>query len=391
VQYFRIYDKIRPENRLRNRFSHLYNYNLPIKFCDVHWSLSNDVHLMSHLARRMKRVTIKDVALRSGVSKSTVSHVLNQTRFVEDQTKQKVLQAIRELNYRPSSIARSLVSQRTGTAGLLISDVGNPFYHDVILGVEEVALANGYSIFLCNTGYDLQRGMKYIRSLVDRLVDGIMFMSSNMNIDMIMEVHANSIQSVVLDWGGTNVSEMAATITIDFNIGICEAVRHLIEFGHKRIAFAGGPTNMWTAKIRKQAFLNAIEDCQPIVEGIVLTEGNLRIEGGYQIFEELSRLSPRPTAVIAANDLTALGIMWAARNAGYRLPEELSIVGLDNIDLASRVTPTLTTIALPRYEIGRLAMQNLLTLIHDPLQPKNNQLVDTHLIVRESTTVALEK
>jgi DNA-binding LacI/PurR family transcriptional regulator len=148
---------------------------------------------------------------------------------------------------------------------------------------------------------------------------------------------------------------------------------------------------MWTAKIRKQAFLNAIEECRPIINGVVLTEGNLRIEGGYQVFEELSRLTPRPTAVIAANDLTALGIMWAARNVGYNLPEELSIIGLDNIDLASRVTPTLTTIALPRYEIGRLAMQNLLSLIQDPLQPKNNQMVDTHLLVRESTTVALEK
>ena len=336
----------------------------------------------------MKRVTIKDVALRSGVSKSTVSHVVNQTRFVEDATKQKVLRAIRELNFRPSSIARSLVSQRTGTAGLLISDVGNPFYHDVILGVEEVAIANGYSIFLCNTGYDLSRGLEAIHSLVDRLVDGIMFMSSNMNIDMIKEVYANSIQSVVLDWGGTNVSEMAATITIDFNIGICEAARHLVELGHERIAFAGGPSSLWTAKIRKQAFLEATTACQPTVKGIILSEGNLRIEGGYQAFEELSCLSPRPTAVIAANDLIALGIMWAACNAGYNLPEELSIIGLDDIDLASRVTPALTTIALPRYEIGRLAMNNLLALIREHSQPKNNQIVATRLIVRESTTRA---
>jgi LacI family transcriptional regulator len=336
----------------------------------------------------MKRVTIKDVALKSGVSKSTVSHVVNQTRFVEDATKQKVLRAIRELNFRPSSIARSLVSQRTGTAGLLISDVGNPFYHDVILGVEEVAIANGYSIFLCNTGYDLSRGLEAIHSLVDRLVDGIMFMSSNMNIDMIKEVYANSIQSVVLDWGGTNVSEMAATITIDFNIGICEAARHLVELGHERIAFAGGPSSLWTAKIRKQAFLEATTACQPTVKGIILSEGNLRIEGGYQAFEELSCLSPRPTAVIAANDLIALGIMWAARNAGYNLPEELSIIGLDDIDLASRVTPALTTIALPRYEIGRLAMNNLLALIREHSQPKNNQIVATRLIVRESTTRA---
>jgi LacI family transcriptional regulator len=336
----------------------------------------------------MKRITIKDVALRSGVSKSTVSHVINKTRFVEDNTRQKVLQVIRDLNYRPSSIARSLVSQRTGTAGLLISDVGNPFYHDVILGVEEVALANGYSIFLCNTGYDLNRGMKYIHSLVDRLVDGIMFMSSSMDIDMVKEVHANSIQSVVLDWGGTNVSEMAATITIDFNTGICEAVRHLVKLGHERIAFAGGSSSLWTARIRKQAFLESTTVCQPTVEAIILPEGNLRIEGGYKAFEELDCLTPRPKAVIAANDLTALGIMWAAHNAGYKLPEDLSIIGLDDIDLASRVTPALTTIALPRFDIGRLAMNNLLALIREPSQPKNNQVVATRLIVRESTTTA---
>jgi LacI family transcriptional regulator len=346
---------------------------------------------MSCLTNRMKRITINDVALRSGVSKSTVSHVINQTRFVEDQTRQKVLQAVRELNYRPSSIARSLVSQRTGTAGLLISDVGNPFYHDVILGVEEVALANGYSIFLCNTGYDLQRGMKYIHSLVDRLVDGVLFMSSNINIDMIQEVHANSIQSVVLDWGDANIGEMAITITIDFDMGIYEAVQHLLDLGHERIAFAGGPANIWTARIREQAFIKAIQGCHPRLDGIILSGGNLRIEGGYQAFNELSHLSPRPTAVIAANDLTALGIMWAARNAGYKLPDDLSIIGLDNIDLASRVAPTLTTIALPRYEIGRLAMRDLLSLIREPGQPLKNQVVDTHLIVRESTMGVFKK
>ncbi len=214
--------------------------------------------MADHQVNRMKRVTISDVALRSGVSKSTVSHVINQTRFVEEPTKQKVLDAIQDLNYRPSSIARSLVYQRTDTAGLLISDVGNPFYHEVILGVEEVALSNGYSIFLCNTGYDLDRGMRFIHSLMDRLVDGILFMSSNMNIEMIQEVHKNMIEAVVLDWGGTNVSKLASTITIDFTTGICEAVQHLVSLGHKRIAYAGGPADLWTAKMRKQAFLDAI-------------------------------------------------------------------------------------------------------------------------------------
>lgn len=338
----------------------------------------------------MKRVTITDVALRAGVSKSTVSHVINGTRFVEEHTKQKVLEAVQDLNYRPSSIARSLVSQRTGTAGLLISDVGNPFYPDVIRGVEEIALANGYSIFLCNTGYDLDLGMKFIHSLVDRLVDGIMFMSSNMNRDMLEEAHQNSIHCVVLDWGGIDFSELASTITIDFTTGICEAVQYLTSLGHRRIAFAGGPTNMWTANVRQQGFLDATKTCQPTIEGIILPEGDLRIEGGYQIFDALTRLTPKPSAVIAANDLTALGIMWAARGAGYNLPDDLSIVGLDDIYLASRVTPPLTTIALPRFEIGRLAMQDLLSLIRDPSRPKTNRSVTTQLVIRESTTMALD-
>ena len=336
----------------------------------------------------MTRVTITDVALRAGVSKSTVSHVINQTRFVEESTKQKVLNAIRDLKYRPNSIARSLVSQRTGTAGLLISDVGNPFYHDVIRGVEEIALANGYSIFLCNTVYDLERGMRFIYSLVDRWVDGILFMSSNMNLEMLHEAHRNSIHSVVLDWGGTDLSDLASTITIDFTAGIRAAIQHLVSLGHKRIAFAGGPTTMWTARLREQIFLDAIENCQPAVEGIVLPEGDLRIEGGYRAFRALTKLTPRPYAVIAANDLTALGIMWEANNAGYHLPQDLSIIGLDDIDLVSRVTPGLSTIALPRYEIGRLAMQELLALIREPSHPKTNQTVPTHLILRDSTAMA---
>ena len=291
------------------------------------------------------------------------------------------------MNYRPNNIARSLISQRTGTAGLLISDVGNPFYHDVIRGVEEIALANGYSIFLCNTVYDLERGMRFIYSLVDRWVDGILFMSSNMNLEMLEVANRNSIQSVVLDWGGTDISDLATTITIDFHAGITAAVQHLASLGHRQIAFAGGPTNMWTAQIREQIFLEAVQHIQPSVEGIILPEGDLRIEGGYRAFKALASLTPRPYAVIAANDLTALGIMWEANSAGYHLPQDLSIIGLDDIDLVSRVTPGLSTIALPRYEIGKLAMQELLSLIREPSQPKNKQTVATRLILRESTAM----
>jgi len=332
----------------------------------------------------MKRVTINDVAHRAGVSKSTVSHVINQTRVVNLDTRDRVLQAIDALDYRPSGIARSLVSQRTKTAGLLISDVSNPFYHDVIMGVEEVALAHGYSIFLCNTGYDTLRGMKFIQSLIERSVDGVLFMSSSMQIEMVDDLLSRQIHPVVLDWGGAQVQELAATITIDFSTGLFQAVQHLVDLGHQRIAYVSGPLDFWTSRFRRDAFFAALELNGLDPAQVFVTQGNLRIEGGGRALNELICATPRPTAVVAANDLTALGILWAARNHGLHIPDDLSVIGLDDIDLVSRVTPPLTTIALPRFEIGRLAMETLLKMVDDTAGI-SRQTVPTRLVARSST------
>lgn len=335
----------------------------------------------------MKRVTITDVAKQAGVSKSTVSHVLNQTRFVEEITRQKVQFAIENLGYRPSNIARSLVSKRTQTAGLLISDVGNPFYHEVIRGVEEIALAHGYSVFLCNTRYDLNLGTKFIHSLIDKSVDGILFMSSSMSIEMIEEVVQNQIQAVVMDWGIPQVENLATTIHIDFAKGIRQAVKYLVELGHTHIAHVSGPIDLWTARARRDIFLAALMENGLDSNQAIVIEGNLRIDGGRRAFEKLIHASPRPTAVFTANDLTALGIIWAARNYGLNIPEQLSIIGLDDIELASEVNPTLTTVALPRHEIGKLAMQLLLELINNPDKPGDQQHeVSTQLYIRQSST-----
>lgn len=334
----------------------------------------------------MKRVTITDVANSAGVSKSTVSHVINKTRFVEEATRQKVLAAIDSLGYRPSNIARSLVSKRTKTAGLLISDVGNPFYSEVILGAEEVAMQNDYSIFLCNTSYDLERGMRYIHSLIDRSVDGLLFMSSRMSLEMVEEVIKNQIQAVIFDWEDAHLDDQAATITIDFREGIREAVRHLVELGHREISHVSGPLNLWTAQVRRDAFLDSLRECGLDPKRSVIVEGDLRIEGGRNAFEQLIHRTPRPTAVFAANDLMALGVLWAARNYGLELPAQLSVVGLDDIDLASKVTPTLTTVALPRYEMGKQAMKTLLTMIEKPSEFSGGKLeIATRLIIRQST------
>jgi LacI family transcriptional regulator len=338
----------------------------------------------------MKRVTMTDVARRAGVSVSTVSHVINKTRFVETSTKERVLTAIQELDYRPSRVAQGLASRRTNTAGLLISDVGNPFYHQVILGVEDAALSSDYSVFLFNSNYDLKRSLQYIHSMIDRQVDGVIFMSSRLTADLIAELTRRQVPTVILDWEESQVNHVG-TIVIEFEVGIREAVQHLVQLGHRRFAHVSGPLDLWTARVRRDAFLQALRHNGVDSARVPVVEANLRIDGGRGALPRLLSVDPAPTAVFAANDLTAIGIMLEARDRGLRVPEDLSVVGLDDIGLSSQIAPPMTTVALPCYEIGGAAMNMLLELIRTPEEsrlssPAPRIKVATQLIVRQSTS-----
>jgi LacI family transcriptional regulator len=337
----------------------------------------------------MKRVSMADVAQMAGVSKSTVSHVINETRHVEDDTKERVLEAIRRLDYRPSSIARSLVLRRTNTAGLLVSDIGNPFYHQVVFGVEDVALAHDYNVFLFNASYNLERSLKYIHSMIDKEVDGVLFMSSRMSKELVGELGRHGIPAVILDWGENDL-EGTAALTVDFETGICQAAEHLVALGHEQFAHVSGPLDLWTARVRRDTFLNSLQARGIDPAGVTVVEGNLRMIGGRLALRQLLQADPRPTAVFAANDLTAVGIILEAREQGLDVPEDLSVIGLDNIGLAEQMVPALTTVALPRYEIGSQAMNMLLELLSTSEEMRDErkgmrQQVSTSLIVREST------
>lgn len=341
----------------------------------------------SQIGHDMKRVTIGDIARQAGVSKSTVSHVINQTRFVSEETTQRVLKAIDELDYRPSKVARGLASERTGTVGLLISDVGNPFYHKVIRGVEDVALQNDYSVFLFNASYDLDRSLKYIRSMIDRQVDGVMFMSSRLTTDLLGELTRHGIPAVILDWEEAQIDGVA-TIAFDFESGIYEAVEHLVGLGHRWFAHVSGPPDLWTARVRQRLFLDALDEQGIDPESVLVVKGNLRIDGGREALPEIVEAPNRPTAVFTANDLTALGLVWEARKRGVRIPEDLSVVGLDDIELAGQISPPLTTIKLPRYQMGAVAMRALLALIREKAGSEvARHIMSTRLVVRESTGV----
>jgi LacI family transcriptional regulator len=337
----------------------------------------------------MPRSTIVEVAKAAGVSKATVSRVLSGNyAYLRPETRRRVEQAIQQLGYRPSSVARSLTSKRTQTVGVMIADLGNPFYPDVLRGIEDAALTEGYNVFLCNTNYDLDRGMDYVDSLVDKRVDGVLIMTSSFANEWLVELEANNVAVVVLDWEvqarGGNVS----AIDVDFRRGIQAAVEHLIHFDHRYFAHVSGPAHLLTSRYRREAFVQALGGFGITPESILMIEGNLRIDGGRQALPHLLALQPRPTAVFAANDLTAIGLLLEARTLGLKVPEDLSVVGLDDIWLAAQTEPALTTVALPRYEIGQLAMRLLFNLLSKPgdhyIEGVHTR-VRTSLVVRQST------
>jgi DNA-binding LacI/PurR family transcriptional regulator len=336
------------------------------------------------------RPTIGDVAKAAGVSKSTVSRVLNnRTHHMADETHEKVLQAIQELHYHPSSIARSLVSKKTLSVGLLISDVANPFYPEVIQGVEDIALKHGYQVFLSNTNYDAERGLKFVRSLVDKRVDGVMVMTSNVTDSLIQELTQNNLPVVVLDWELKHVDGVVGAISVDFETGIHDAVKLLFDLGHRRVAHISGPLDLRTSRVRQDIFIKTAENLGIESQNIITVEGDFQVKSGRDAVKKLLELHQPPTAVFAANDLMAVGFISGARENGCLVPGDISVIGLDDIQLSSLFYPSLSTVSLNRKEIGNLAMKMLLDLM-DVTEPETKPIfrkqVSSFLIVRDSTS-----
>ncbi len=340
----------------------------------------------------MPRPTIQDVANAAGVSKATVSRVLSGNyEYMRADTREKVEQAVSSLGFRPSSTAQSLKSKRTNTAAILISDIGNPFYPDVIHGVEDVAFDNQYGIFLCNTSYDLDRGLAFIRSLIDKRVDGVILMSSSMSNDWLDELVENGIPAVVVEWEPKVSRKSVSIIQIEYGTGIQAAVEHLVSLGHKNFGHVSGPLTWPTSRTRRDEFFKALKLHNIPSENALVIEGNMLIEGGRQAAVKLAALPERPTAIFTANDLTAIGIMTELKAQGLRVPADVSVVGLDDIFLASQTDPQLTTVALPRRELGELAMKMLLQLLKTgndaDILPAIEKL-ETSLVIRSSTATS---
>ncbi|MHB8278320.1 MAG: LacI family DNA-binding transcriptional regulator [Candidatus Humimicrobiaceae bacterium] len=331
-------------------------------------------------------VNYNDIAKIAQVSSTTVSHVINKTRFVSPETKDKVLEAMQGLNYKPNLLARGLATGVTHTIGLVISDIKNPFYPEIIQGVEELAIRSEYNIFLCNTDYDVEKGLKSIGALIRKKVDGIIIASSQADKFLLEELIESTIPFVLVDWNENKIN--VDSIYFDFESGIRKAIKYLISLGHKKIYFISGPKYLKTASIRKNNFINIIKSLKDERISYKIIEGNHKIDGGINAAKEIEKEKDMPTSIICSNDLTAIGAMKTLQTDGVKIPDQISIVGLDNIMLSEIVTPSLTTIALERYLIGKSAVELLINRMKNKKIPKQTKYFDTKLIVRESTSKA---
>jgi DNA-binding LacI/PurR family transcriptional regulator len=331
---------------------------------------------------------IKDVAREAGVSTATVSHVINNTRYVSDEVRARVLEAVERCNYYPNAQARSLASGRSHTLGLLISDITNPFFPELVKSIETAAFERGYDVVLANTSYDADRTSNYVRRIIERKVAGVALMTSEMDTALVDELARRDVCVVFLDLGSAGVR--MSNLVVNYAVGIKEAIQHLISLGHGKIAYVSGPVRLRSAAKRREAFIECVERHFPRTRPVIY-EGDFKIEGGRRAACEMLDGRYLPTAVVAANDMMALGLMQEFRAAGLKIPQDISIVGFDDIAFASLTDPPLTTVCLPRMELGRRAVEALIATIEHADRQGVEIHIPTYLVMRNTTAPARQQ
>ena len=332
-------------------------------------------------------VSYKDIAGIAKVSTTTVSHVINETRFVGPETRKRVREAMEQLNYtQPNLLAKSLLTGRSNTIGLVISDIRNPFYPEVIQGIEEIAQKEGYNLFLSNTNYGKEVAIRSIKALAGRRIDGIIIAASQIDNKLIREIFDIGVNIVLVDWEEKNIG--MDNLYFNYKPGIKEVVDYLVSLGHRDFLFISGPLGIDTSNIRLSCFKESVEKHQDKMISYKIIEGTLRIGNGKKIGKEILGLKKMPTAIVCSNDITAIGIMNELISNNIKIPEDVSITGLDNIRLSELVNPPLTTIELDRYKIGQTAIEFLLNRIEDKDIKVQSKVFNTKMIKRKSVAKA---
>jgi len=334
---------------------------------------------------------IKDVAKRANVSITTVSHIINQTRYVSDELTERVNKAMEELDYHPNSLARGLRSGKTKTIGLVIPDISNQFFAEISRKIEDKGFEHGYSVILCNTDDNPQKEKTYIDVLIAKKVEGIIFISTVVESNNLQKTLEFNIPIIVVDRDIKDIN--SDIVLVDNNVGGYEATRYLIQLGHRRIACIEGPSPITPSSQRVGGYRKALQEARIPVDEDLIIAGDFRYESGNKAMRYLLNLSQPPTAVFACNDMMALGAIQAVNDHGLRIPDDISVIGFDNIPFSQTVYPTLTTMAQPIYEMAGLAVDLLIDRIK--LQRQRNRgevqkpgfkriILETKLVKRNS-------
>jgi LacI family transcriptional regulator len=336
-----------------------------------------------HAALETGRASIRDVAARAGVSVTTVSHTLNATRFVSDAAKAKVHEAAHALGYVPSEVARGLKHNTTRTLGMLVPNNSNPYFAEIIRGVEHHCYGAGYSLLLCNSNDDALRQTDHLRVLAERRVDGIVLVASGDDDDIVACCKDLRLPLVLVD---REIDSIAVDlIEVDHAAGGELATAHLLAMGHARVACIVGPADLRPSQQREAGWRRALERAGVSPRADEVVRGDFGPQSGATAMQQLLRSAQPPTAVFVCNDMMAIGALHAAHEAGVDVPRQLSIVGFDDIELAAYTSPPLTTVAQPKEAIGTGAAALLLERVHDGRTVPRRAILQPELHLRAST------
>jgi len=329
---------------------------------------------------------IREIARKAKVSTATVSRAINRVPTVDPQLAKRVWKVVDELGYYPNIQARALVLGRSRIFGLIVSEITNPFFPEIVQTFENLAVENNYEILLTSTVHDPKRMESSVRRMIERRVDGVAILTFGMEETLIEHLRFRKVPLVFVDVG-PDVPGIA-NIRINYQSGIRQAVQHLAALRHTHIAFVTGPLHLKSALARRDAFKAAMMEIGLSSDLIVV--GDHRMEGGMRALVELNSLANSPTAVLCSNDMTAIGVMREAYDHHIRIPDDLSVVGFDDIRLAEFTIPPLTTVQMSQHELAKIAFQALLNEVESeqPTNERNKYELTTSLVLRRSTALA---
>ncbi len=336
--------------------------------------------------RRAGSVSIRDVASRAGVSIATVSRTVNHISSVNAELAERVWKAIEEIGYLPNTQARALVSGRSRMLGLIVSEITNPFFPELVQEFENLAVAQGYEVLIGSTNYEPVRTESLIRRMMQRNVDGVAVMTFGIEEELVKKLVEQEFPLVFVD-AGPDLPNIRV-LKVDYGEGIRQAVQHLAALGHRQIAFISGPLHLRSATARRDAFRKSMAELGLTVPHENIVEGTHTMEGGKEAADKLLALPNLPTAIICSNDMTAIGVLHALHRTTLKVPDDISVVGFDDIHLAQFMLPPLTTVQMSCGLLAAAAVEALRAGIEqdNPQAKRKEWQIPTKLVVRQSST-----